>query len=82
MLTINLFKMKKRLLFVLYSITFGILNSQNIRSEDTEVWEPEPKIVTPGNNFRDAPSDAIVLFNGLNLNKWIHKNGEPAKWDV
>ena len=65
--------MKKRLLFVLYSITFGILNSQNIRPEDTEVWEPEPKIVTPGNNFRDAPSDAIVLFNGLNLNKWIHK---------
>ena len=47
--------MKKRLLFVLYSITFGILNSQNIRPEDTEVWEPEPKIVTPGNNFRDAP---------------------------
>ena len=74
--------MKKRLLFVLYSITFGILNSQNIRPEDTEVWEPEPKIVTPGNSFRDAPSDAIVLFNGLNLNKWIHKNGEPAKWDV
>ena len=74
--------MKKRVLLILYSITFGILNSQNIKYEDREVWEPEPTIVSPGSSFRDAPSDAIVLFNGLNLNKWIHKNGEPAKWDI
>ncbi|PHR95446.1 MAG: hypothetical protein COA80_10635 [Leeuwenhoekiella sp.] len=34
----------------------------------TEVWEPEPEVVT----FNEAgvPSDAIVLFNGENLNAW------------
>ena len=74
--------MKEKILFTFYSLIFGILNSQNIKPEDTEVWDPEPEIVTPGNSFRDPPSDAIVLFNGLNLNKWEHKNGEPAKWDV
>jgi hypothetical protein len=50
--------------------------------EVSEIWDPEPKIVTPGNSFGDAPSDAIVLFDGLNLDKWVHKNGDPAKWDV
>ena len=75
-------KMREKILFTLYSLTFGILNSQNIKPEDTEIWDPEPKIVSPGASFRDAPSDAIVLFSGLNLNKWVHKNGEPARWDV
>ena len=58
--------MRKRFLFTLYFLTFGILNSQNIKPEDTEIWDPEPKIVSPGASFRDAPSDAIVLFSGLN----------------
>ena len=74
--------MKEKILFTLYSLIFGILNSQDIKPEDTEIWDPEPKIVSPGASFRDAPSDAIVLFSGLNLNKWVHKNGEPARWDV
>ena len=30
----------------------------------TEVWEPEPKVITPGVTPQDAPSDAIILFNG------------------
>src|SRR4029453_7857635 len=35
--------------------------------KDTEVWEPVPAIVTPGKTNSDAPSDAIVLFDGTNL---------------
>jgi hypothetical protein len=41
------------------------------------VW-PEPKVVTPGKTDSEPPSDAIVLFDGKDLSKWI--NGE--KWEV
>src|SRR6476620_2923810 len=47
----------------------------------TEVWDPEPKIVTPGANS-SAPSDAIVLFDGKNLDSWADKDGKQAKWTV
>jgi hypothetical protein len=47
----------------------------------TEVWDPEPKIVTPGTNG-SAPSDAIVLFDGKNLDSWVDKDGKNAKWNV
>ncbi len=38
----------------------------------TEVWYPEPSVVTPGNTLTAAPSDAIILFDGKDLSKW-HK---------
>jgi hypothetical protein len=49
----------------------------------TEVWEPVPKIVTPGATDDAPPSDAIVLFDGKNLDEWV-SNGDksPARWDV
>lgn len=48
----------------------------------TEVWSPVPKIVTPGKNSQEAPSDAIVLFNGNNVDAWETENGGPAKCEV
>ena len=50
----------------------------------TEVWSPEPKIVTPGKTFSDAPSDAIILFNGKNLDEWVTTNDttKGAGWKV
>ncbi len=49
----------------------------------TEIWEPEVKIVTPGATDRDAPSDAIVLFNGGDINsEWTDNSGNPSKWKV
>ena len=48
----------------------------------TEVWKPEPKVVTPGKTNSDAPSDAIVLFNGTSASGWQHANGDAAKWTV
>ncbi len=53
------------------------------KPEDTEVWEPVPKIVTPGANDEAAPSDAIVLFDGKNLDEWVSaQDKSPAKWVV
>jgi len=50
--------------------------------KDTEVWEPEPKIVTPGTE-NSAPSDAIILFDGKDLSKWKNaRGGGDASWIV
>ena len=47
----------------------------------TEVWEPVPRIVTPGRGAA-PPSDAIVLFSGGDLSQWVETDGTPAKWKV
>jgi hypothetical protein len=54
------------------------------KPEDTEVWQPEPKVVTPGATCGAAPSDAIVLFDGKDLNEWVsaQDRSAPAKWIV
>lgn len=46
----------------------------------TEVWEPVPAIVAPG-EAQKAPSDAIILFDGKDLNEWKGRDG-AAKWEV
>ena len=50
--------------------------------KDTEVWEPEPSVITPGDKPGAPPSDAIVLFDGKNLDKWVGKDGKNAEWTV
>ena len=51
--------------------------------EATEFWEPEPRVVTPGESSHLPPSDAIVLFGGQNLDqrKGLKENG-AAPWKV
>ena len=51
------------------------------RPEDTEVWEPEPAVVTPGEDAA-PPSDAIVLFDGGGLAAWTAADGGEPGWAV
>ena len=56
-----------------------------IDPEATEVWQPEPAIVTPGRAGSTAPpGDAIVLFDGTGLEEWesVDKADAPAQWTV
>ena len=48
--------------------------------ELTEVWEPVPRVITPGTHTT-APSDAIALFDGTDLSEWVGRDGDP-RWIV
>jgi hypothetical protein len=53
------------------------------KPEDTEIWTPVPKVVTPGAECNAPPSDAIILFDGKNLDEWVSANdNSPAKWTI
>ena len=73
------------------ALTTSAANAQNrvnaaansAKPEDTEQWEPVPPIVTPGAADNAPPSDAIVLFDGKNLDQWIMADDHsPARWRV
>lgn len=56
---------------------------EKITAGMTEIWDPEVKIIQPGENPGDAPSDAIILFNGGDISQeWTDKNGNPSKWII
>lgn len=67
--------------------TFALVNfcvAQIGDPKDTEVWEPKPPVVVPGDSAAAAPADAIVLFGGKNLNEWVSANdsSKAAAWTV
>lgn len=74
----------KIILTTLLAGSFFMANAQNAKPEDTEVWTPEPAVVTPGKTCGDAPSDALILFNGKNLDQWVLTKDRttPADWTV
>jgi hypothetical protein len=55
-----------------------------MKPEMTEIWEPEVKTVTPGKQVGEAPSDAIILFDGKNMDQWVSQNdnSKPAAWKI
>lgn len=65
--------------------TFTLAQAQQGgKPEDTEVYEPVPKVVAASPNLAPPPADAIVLFNGKDLSQWVMTDDRntPAKWKV
>jgi hypothetical protein len=53
------------------------------KPQDTEQWEPVPPIVSAGASEGAAPSDAIILFDGKNLDQWVMANDHSAaRWRI
>ena len=75
----------KKTIFIILGISFILVPMfcflQEMKPEATEVWEPVPPVVTPGEGTA-PPSDAIVLFDGTDLSQWVGKEGKPADWIV
>lgn len=55
-----------------------------MKPEMTEVWEPEVKVISAAKKLGDAPSDAIILFDGKNLDQWVSQQDvtQPAPWKI
>ncbi len=78
----------KRQTYVLFFLSFCIVQvscaqqkEMKLPPEATEIWEPEPPKVK-ATSMGEAPSDAIVLFDGKNTDEWEHLNGDAAKWTL
>jgi len=57
--------------------------SMQMKPEMTEIWDPEVPVITPGEKPMDAPSDAIVLFDGTDLGReWTNGDGAEPGWTV
>jgi hypothetical protein len=73
--------MKKLSILSLMMFTAFKIFGQQKTPETTELWEPVPPVIIPGEGTA-APSDAIVLFDGTHLNEWTNARNGAAEWTV
>lgn len=52
------------------------------KPESTEWYYPQPPVVKPGVLPGQPPSDAIILFDGKDLSRWISNKDEEPRWEV
>jgi hypothetical protein len=73
--------MKKGISTILFiSFCMGIL-AQEWKPELTDKWEPVPPVVKPG-DCTTPPSDAIILFDGTDMDQWEKLDGKPVGWKL
>ena len=79
----------KKICFLSFSffILNPAVNAQNEKAspELTEFYTPVPPIITPGKTDAQPPSDALVLFDGKNLDQWRAEGSDTTKaagWNV
>lgn len=67
--------------FLFLALTLSGMAQTKFDPKDTEFYSPKPPVVTIENY---VPSDAIILFDGTNLDQWISRNNpqQAAGWTV
>lgn len=71
------------LLFVAVVVVAQTEEPLKMKPEMTEIWDPEVSVVTPGETPAHAPSDAIVLFDGADIeSEWTNGDGGKPGWTV
>lgn len=71
---------KKEVEKVMQTDEMAVEPKEPTKPEDTEIWEPKPKVVTV-NPETGIPSDAIVLFDGSNFDEWVSaRDSTEVKW--
>lgn len=71
------------LLFSAVTVMAQTPEPMKMKPEMTEIWDPEIAVITPGEATKDAPSDAIILFDGVDIaSEWINEKGEKPEWTV
>lgn len=67
-----------------YPSTPPAVSPMPMKPEMTEIWEPEVDVVTPGAKLGDAPSDAIILFDGSSMSAWVSQKDakKPSPWEI
>ena len=79
--------------FAIFCGSFALLAATPAFAQVDAKWKihdpdrPVPPVVTPGASSTQespgkAPSDAVVLFDGRNLDQWAAKDESPAQWKV
>ena len=70
-------------------LTLGLVSQMTLAQSPqgdpkaTEQWQPVPPLVTPGAHAGAPPSDAVILFDGRNLDQWVlTKDRSPATWKI
>jgi hypothetical protein len=78
--------MRNKIVFLLSVISCGAYAQatprESLDPKVSEIWDLKPKKITANPAFTEAPSDAIVLFSGKDLNEWTTLEGAPAAWEV
>ena len=80
--------MKKTVIIITLLANVSIIFGQQWNPASTEWYYPAPQKVQPGVGGQ-APSDAIILFDGKDLSKWESskpvengKKADPAPWKI
>lgn len=76
--------MKQVLITVILALFISYTFAQESKNpKDTEVWSPVPKSVKSQVALTSPPEDAIILFDGKNLDQWLSvKDNSAARWTV
>jgi hypothetical protein len=72
----------KRILFLTIYIVFSLSSFAQWTPQQTEWYYPEPVKIAPGKTPGSPPADAVILFDGTGLSKWVNGKGETPEWTV